>query len=89
MSGVDQPRDEHEAADAVRRRLGNAPNGVVGADRPPVAVVLGSGLGDFDRSGCDAGPGFRGNSWVTVRLLLGRRQARARVLYFPRGRQYA
>lgn len=47
MSGVDQPRDEHEAADAVRRRLGNAPNSPVGADRPAVAVVLGSGLGDF------------------------------------------
>jgi purine-nucleoside phosphorylase len=47
MSVVEQPRDEHEAAEAVRRRLGNAASRVIGGDRPAVAVVLGSGLGDF------------------------------------------
>lgn len=47
MNGADPAREEHDAADAVRRRLRDAPNSVVGAARPPVAVILGSGLGGF------------------------------------------
>jgi purine-nucleoside phosphorylase len=47
MSVVEQARDEHDAAEAVRRRLGNAASRVIDGDRPAVAVVLGSGLGDF------------------------------------------